>query len=327
MTREMTYEEDPEPWQPLSAVEVEKTIWGSPAGKKQLAGRLVKLIPPHKVYVEPFAGSAAVFFEKPRSDVEVLGDADPEIASAFKALSTLTDSEFGALAKKSWSGRRTTYDELLKSNPKSKLEKLYRFLYLSHFSYGKLRVRGFNPNKEGVEAQTIDRIEKFRGRLKGVKVRSSHYAEVVKEFDGKDTFFFLDPPYPGHNVHVGESRFDEAAFRRTLDRIKGRFLVTYGTRGKLDTSGFSVRAIRTCRSISSMRGTRGSKILSQLLIANYKIAEKALRHSDTERKHNSIILNKRNDVWPRDLNTESFRTGKNDDEAPVWGYDPMEVAV
>ena len=52
------------PMAPSSVTEVEKTIWGSPAGKKRLAARLVKLIPPHKTYVEPFAGSAAVFFEK-----------------------------------------------------------------------------------------------------------------------------------------------------------------------------------------------------------------------------------------------------------------------
>jgi hypothetical protein len=45
---------------------------------------LVKLVSPHKTYVEPFAGSAAVFFEKPPCDTEVLGDADPEIASPSK---------------------------------------------------------------------------------------------------------------------------------------------------------------------------------------------------------------------------------------------------
>ena len=38
---------------------VHKTIWGSPAGKKRLAERLVALLPAHKTYVEPFAGSAA----------------------------------------------------------------------------------------------------------------------------------------------------------------------------------------------------------------------------------------------------------------------------
>jgi len=259
-----------------SVTEVEKTIWGSPAGKKRLAARLVKLIPSHKTYVEPFAGSAAVFFEKPPSDTEVLGDADPEIASAFKALTTLTDRELAELKKKIWIGRATLFRAMQNAKPRSKVEKLYRFLYLSHFAYGKLRGKSYNPNAEGIEARTIDRIEKYRDRLRGVTVHSGHYADVVKEFDGKDTFFFLDPPYPGHNVEVGEDRFDEAEFRKVLDGIKGKFLVTYGTRGELDTTGFHVRKIRTRRSIASMRGVGGPKTLPQLLIANYSIAQKAL---------------------------------------------------
>jgi site-specific DNA-adenine methylase len=259
-----------------SVTEVEKTIWGSPAGKKRLAARLVKLIPSHKTYVEPFAGSAAVFFEKPSSDTEVLSDADPEIASAFKALTTLTDRELAALKQKEWTGRKRIFRALKDAKPRSKIGKLYRFLYLSHFAYGALRGKSYNAHDEGVEARTIDRIEKHRDRLHGVKVRSGHYVDVVKEFDGKDTFFFLDPPYPGHNVEVGEDRFDEAEFRRVLDGIKGKFLITYGTRGQLDTTGFHVRKIRTRRSMAYMRGVGGSKTLPQLLIANYGIAQKAL---------------------------------------------------
>lgn len=259
---------------------VEKTVWGSPAGKKRLAARLVKLIPPHKVYVEPFAGSAAVFFEKEPAENEVLGDFDPEIAAAFKAIKALTDAELETLRKKNWIGREGTYKQLIDARPKSKVEKLYRFLYLSHFSYGKLRGKSFNPNAEGVEARTIERIELHRDRIRNSTIRHAHYAELVKEFDGKDTFFFLDPPYPGHNVDVGEDTFDEIAFRKVLDGIQGRFLVTYGTRGELDTKGFHVRKIRPPRSIRAMRGVGGPKTLPQLLIANYGIAEKALGEDD-----------------------------------------------
>jgi site-specific DNA-adenine methylase len=255
---------------------IEKTIWGSPAGKKRLAKRLVKLIPPHKTYVEPFAGSAAVFFEKPPADTEVLNDADPEIAAAFKALTTLSDRELAALKKKNWTGRKQTFEALKKAKPSGKVDMLHRFIYLSHFAYGAMRGKSYNAAKEGIDAHTIKRIEKHRDRLRGVKVRSGHYVDTMKEFDGKDTFFFLDPPYPGHNVQVGEDRFDETEFRKVLEGIKGKFLVTYGTRGKLDTSGFEVRKIRTRRTMASMRGVGGPKTLPQLLVSNYSITEKSL---------------------------------------------------
>jgi len=260
--------------------DVQKTVWGSPAGKKRLAARLVKLIPPHKVYVEPFAGSAAVFFEKEPAEAEVLGDADPEIASAFKAIKTLTDDELETLRKKNWIGRERAFKQLIDARPRGKVEKLYRFLYLSHFSYGKMRGKSFNPNAEGVEARTIERIEHYRDRVRAATVRHAHYADLVKEFDSKDTFFFLDPPYPGHNVEVGEDSFDEVEFRKVLDSIKGRFLVTYGTRGQLETKGFHVRKIRPPRTIRAMRGVGGPKTLPQLLIANYAITEKALGSGD-----------------------------------------------
>ena len=169
-----------------------------------------------------------------------------------------------------------SFDALKEAKPGGKVDKLYRFLYLSHFAYGGLRGKSYNGPKEGVEAHTIARIEKHRDRLRGATVRSGHYADVVKEFDGKDTFFFLDPPYPGHNVQVGEDRFDEVEFRKVLDGIKGQFLITYGTRGKLDTKGFHVRKIRTRRTMAYMRGVGGPKTLPQLLIANYAIAEKSL---------------------------------------------------
>ncbi|HET9622029.1 MAG TPA: XkdF-like putative serine protease domain-containing protein [Kofleriaceae bacterium] len=255
---------------------VRKTIWGSPAGKKRLAPRLVKLIPVHKTYVEPFAGSGAVFFEKPPSDVEVLADADPEIADAYRTLTRLTDADLAALKKKDWTGRKATFEALKKASPRGKVDKLYRFLYLSHFAYGALRGKSYNAEDEGTQARTIARIEKHRDRLRRAKVRSGHYVDVVKEFDGKDTFFFLDPPYPGYNVQVGENRFDEVEFRKVLDHIQGKFLITYGARGKLDTDGFHVKKIRTPRTIASMRGVGGPKLLTQLLISNYAITQKSL---------------------------------------------------
>ncbi len=260
--------------------DVEKTIWGSPAGKKRLSKRLAAMLPAHKTYVEPFAGSAAVLFAKEPAPVEVINDADPEIAEAYKLLKKLTPADLARLKKLPWVGDEKTFKGLLDAKPNSDVERLHRFLYLTHFSYGKMRGRSFSPSVVGVEAKTIKRIEEFAPRLKKVKVYGGDYEKVVRKYDSKDTAFFLDPPYPGYNVDVGESDFDEERFFKLLTTLKGRFLITYGIRGKFPAmvkeSDFWVKRIRTPRSIGSMRGVGGPSVLTQLLVANYEPTTKAI---------------------------------------------------
>jgi len=271
----------------LAGVKLRKTMWGSPAGKKRLAKRLAALLPPHDTYVEPFAGSGAVLFEKEPAEVEAINDADPEIAAAYRTIKALTEDDLERLRRMDWTGSRSTFERLVASKPTGSLQKLHRFLYLSHFSYGNLRGKSFNPNSEGVEATTVSRIEADRPRLKNVRIFSGSYEKVVREYDGPKTVFFLDPPYSGYDVDVGEGRFDEARFFEVLLSLKGRFLLTYGIRGELPKllraeKGFRVKSIRPKRSIRSMRGVGGGKVLTTLLVANYDLVEKELAILDQE---------------------------------------------
>ena len=259
-------------------VAVSKTIWGSPAGKKRLADRLAALLPAHKTYVEPFAGSAAVLFAKEPAEVEAIGDADLEIAEAYRIIKRLGRGQLDRLRRMSWTGDETTFKRLLDESPSDEVRKLHRFLYLTHFSYGKLRGRSFNPGSAGVEARTLDRIEAFAPRLRNVRIYGGDYEKLVRKYDAADTVFFFDPPYAGYNVDVGESDFDEERFFALLKSLKGKFLLTYGVRGKLPgllkEAGFTIKRIRTPRSISAMRGVGGSSVLTQLVVANYELVEK-----------------------------------------------------
>src|ERR1700727_1630379 len=65
-------------------------VFGYAAGKSIIAKKLVKHFPAHKVYTEPFAGSAAMFHTKERSPVEVLNDLDKDVANAHRAIKTLS---------------------------------------------------------------------------------------------------------------------------------------------------------------------------------------------------------------------------------------------
>jgi DNA adenine methylase len=54
--------------------------------KARLAPWIASLLPPHRTYVEAFAGSAAVLFAKPPSPTEVLNDLDGAVVNFFRVL-------------------------------------------------------------------------------------------------------------------------------------------------------------------------------------------------------------------------------------------------
>jgi len=254
-------------------------IWSSPAGKQRIAHKIVRLFPSHKTYVEPFAGSGAVLFAKEPAEVEVLNDLDPEVAEAFRLVQGCTDEDMKRLKGCDWRSKRKTFDRLYKAKPTGRVERLHRFLYLTNFSYLNKRHDGFDPYSErmGHVSTIANRVEKHRGRLKGVKVHNGDYGAMIKRYDSPSTLFFLDPPYLGYGaVRINEKGFDEEAFAKLLQGIKGKFLVTYGIKGKLPgllaDAGFSVRRASESRENHLAHG--GAKRRAYIIATNYDLARK-----------------------------------------------------
>lgn len=55
-----------------------------PGSKWNLARWIIQFFPPHHSYLEPFFGSGAVLFNKPRSDIETVNDLDANVINLFK---------------------------------------------------------------------------------------------------------------------------------------------------------------------------------------------------------------------------------------------------
>ena len=69
-----------------------KTVLKYPGAKNRIAKWIVNFIPEHDVYLEPFAGSLAVFFNKPRCHIETINDLHGEVINYFKVLRDNPDS-------------------------------------------------------------------------------------------------------------------------------------------------------------------------------------------------------------------------------------------
>lgn len=60
-----------------------KGITKYPGSKWRIADWIISHFPEHHSYLEPFFGSGAVLFNKPRSDIETINDLDGDVTNLF----------------------------------------------------------------------------------------------------------------------------------------------------------------------------------------------------------------------------------------------------
>ena len=66
---------------PCDGGESVNALLNYPGAKWGMAQEIVQIMPPHRSYLEPFAGSLAVLFSKPRSAIETVNDIDGDIVN------------------------------------------------------------------------------------------------------------------------------------------------------------------------------------------------------------------------------------------------------
>ena len=245
--------------------------FGSPGGKSKVVKKLLRMVPPHKVYVEPFAGGAALFWKKEPVPTEVLNDVDDGIASAYSFIKSATPEQLNRLRGMNWTGNKPLFFKLLKSTPTDLFDKFYKFAYTNFHSYGKSR-KTFGYIK--ADCKIYNRIPQLKERLKTTILRSGDYKKVISEFDSPNTFFFLDPPYPGEwpgpsGIDAwGKESVDE--FCEVLKSIKGKFLVTLNDlpwiKKALTVDGFIHNTFVVPRTFR-----HGDTPKKELLVSNYEL--------------------------------------------------------
>jgi len=234
--------------------------FGSPGGKLQISKKLIKVIPKHKTYVEPFAGAAAVYFKKPKdiSEIEVLNDKNTEISFTYKYIQSVTPEKISRLRQFDWNPNRERFYKLVKQREagdfKSNDDRFFKFLYTNFHSYGCDR-DSFGYKESG--PAILERMEKTKERLKGTKIYSQDYKEIIKKFDAKDTFFYIDPPYPGSWRGRSLDKWTHDTYKElhgVLKNVEGKFLLSMGRDKELKKifSDFKIVRIKTRRNVDKV---------------------------------------------------------------------------
>ena len=258
------------------ADDIEKGIrpaFGSPGGKRYLAKTIVSYIPEHKTYVEPFVGGGAVFFAKEPSEVEVINDLDEEIYKCYSFLQKATEKDLEKLRNMDWNPSKLKHTKLKESKSQTPLEAIYKRIYLINFSFnrypdGSYRDAEFSPES------LIKRIPKLKERLKNAQIYKNDAIEIIKRFSSLNTFFYLDPPYPGdwaQSFGLGHA-FDLKTLEKALEKVKGKFILSLNNikENRELFNKYNIKKVAYPR--SSTQGPGGGRSEdTELLISNFPL--------------------------------------------------------
>lgn len=187
-----------------------KTVIKYPGSKWSIADWIISFFPEHHSYLEPFFGSGAVLFNKPRSNIETVNDLDGNVVNLFEWIKK--DPERLAHEIYYTPFARQVYDEAFRVIPRDSLERAVNFFTQLGMGYG-FRTNGVKPGwkndiqgrekayaaKDWVEAP--ERIMQAAERLRGVQIECRPAAELIKRFNYHNVLIYADPPYVLNTRH------------------------------------------------------------------------------------------------------------------------------
>jgi len=257
-------------------------------GKQTLLKYLLPLIPQHKMYCEPFFGGGAVFFAKPKSEVEVINDINGEIVNFFKVIKT----KFPELQSeiKSTLHSRELYRKamVVYEHPDlfTDVKRAWALWVLTNQGFaGMIGSWGFgkDDSKEAALANKRDLFTKeYEDRLTKVQVENNNAIKVINRCDDKETFIYADPPYIGSDQghYKGYSESDYRELLDTLAKVKGKFLLSSYPSKILSTyiKKYKWKVQKVTKSVAVTKHT--DKVKTEMIVMNYDPAKmKAFKHT------------------------------------------------
>ena len=205
-----------------------------------MASKIVPLLPEHTVYVEPFAGGAAIFYAKPTPDVknadfyrEVLNDSSEDLINMYR-VAKLQPREFWSAVDATMYSQaeyRRTVEILRKPDKYDRLTRAWAYYLNMHASFAGKTSGGWAYSCCSVNlASTWNKRNPLAQleRLRNAFICCEDALTVIQKFDSPQTLFYCDPPYigtsMGHYKGYNENNFHDLL--RTLNACCGSYVLS-----------------------------------------------------------------------------------------------------
>jgi DNA adenine methylase len=214
-------------------------------GKHYLAEWIIGQFPSHVHYVEPYFGSGAVLFRKPYVGVsEVINDIDRRLMTFWRVLQDrrlfqafVRRTEATPFSQAVFEEARTAQTD----DPVDVALDVFIQARQSRQGLGKdFATLSRNRTRRGMNEQASAWLTAVKGlpeaheRLNRVVILQGDALEVIRQQDGPNTLFYLDPPY------VGETRVVKNSYRYEVDTSHHKSLLELLARidGSFALSGY-----------------------------------------------------------------------------------------
>lgn len=188
-----------------------------PGSKWRMAEWIIGFLPPHHSYLEPFFGSGAVLFKKPRSNIETVNDLDGDVINFFEWVKK--DPEKLAHEIYYTPYARQTYENAYREAPEGSLKQAVNFCARLNMGHG-FRTTGervgWKHDLQGRErayaakewTELPDKLLQAAERLRGVQIECRPAIELISRLNYENVLLYLDPPYMPGTRHGKQYKYE-----------------------------------------------------------------------------------------------------------------------
>lgn len=237
---------------------------------------IIPHIPPHRVYCEPFAGGASVFWAKPLANLNILNDTNLAIYKFYKVAVNQPDELCAALETTLFHHEEHRRARIIVQNPESYSDtEVAVALFVScRLSYAGIPGNSFGRTfSKANPANTFDTSKKILAnslhKLRNALIDNIDALELIGRVNNKskDAFMFIDPPY--YNSDCGHySGYTEDDFVKLLDLLSEsphHWMLTCYPNPHIEGRGWGVRLVETQNKTIKTRNK------TEAIVTNYKI--------------------------------------------------------
>lgn len=177
------------------------TLLKYPGSKWNIASWIISNFPSHKVYVEPFFGSGAVYFSKQPSYIEIINDISGDVVNLFKVCREQPYELARALELTPFA--REEFNNCVRIEGDN-LERARRTVVRYHQSYGganssinswKNSQTGNSPRNPALWRDLPQVVFEVCDRLKDAHIENRNAFELIERYNNPEVLMYLDPPY------------------------------------------------------------------------------------------------------------------------------------